>query len=176
MNFFMRETFANPYHIVNSYDEVFQLEDHSIVVSPTVPNLLQDSEQMQEEKDDTKQNEELTTSCANLEPSSHNAPITPAENMNIGNAHGATLMESKIFLDVCDATYVITIQPLIQEHAMYLLESNTCAENRHFLHIASEFDELKLLSSLSTLGYIELDVLCNLSYLEEKLFGYADLP
>ena len=172
----MRETFVSPSHIVNSYDEVFQLEDHSIVVSPTVPNLLQDSEQTQEDKDDAKQNEELTTSCANLKPSSHNAPITPAENMNIGNAHGATLMESKFFLDVCDATYVITIQPLIQEHAMYLLESNTCAENRHFLHIASDVDELKLLSFLSTLGYIELDVLCNPSFLEEKLFGYADLP
>ena len=176
MNFFMRETFANPYHIVNSYDKVFQLEDHSIVVSPAVPNLLQDSEQTQEDKDDAKQNEELTTSCANLEPSSHNAPITPAENMNIGNAHGATLTEGETSLDVCDATYVIPMQPLIQEHAICLLESNICAENRHFLQIASDVDELKLLSSLSTLGYIELDVLCNLSYLEEKLFGYADLP
>ena len=31
-----------------------------------------------------EENEELTTSYANLEPSLHNAPITPAE--NIGNA------------------------------------------------------------------------------------------
>jgi hypothetical protein len=35
---------------------------------------------------------------------------------------------------------------------------------------------LKLLSSLNTLGYIEFDVLGNLSYLEEKLYTYADLP
>ena len=52
MKFLMRETFANPYHIVNSYDEVFQLEDHCIVVSPAVHNLLQDSKQTQEDKDD----------------------------------------------------------------------------------------------------------------------------
>jgi hypothetical protein len=35
---------------------------------------------------------------------------------------------------------------------------------------------LKLLSSLNTFGYIEFDVLGNLSYLEEKLYTYADLP
>ena len=73
MKILMRETFVSPSHIVNSYDEVFQLEGHSIVVSPTVPNLLQDSEQTQEDKDDAKQNEELTTSCANSEPSPHNS-------------------------------------------------------------------------------------------------------
>ena len=65
MKFLMRETFANPYHIVNSYDEVFQLEDQSIIVSLAMTNLLQDSEQTQEDKDDGKQNEELTTSCEN---------------------------------------------------------------------------------------------------------------
>ena len=54
MKIFMRKTFANPSHIVNSYDEVFQLEDHSIVVSLAMANLLQDSEQMQEDKDHYK--------------------------------------------------------------------------------------------------------------------------
>jgi hypothetical protein len=37
-------------------------------------------------------------------------------------------------------------------------------------------DELKLLSSLSTLGYIEFDVLCNLNNLDEKLSFSVDLP
>jgi hypothetical protein len=37
-------------------------------------------------------------------------------------------------------------------------------------------DELKLLYSLNTLGYIEFDVLCNLNNLEEKLSFSADLP
>jgi hypothetical protein len=35
---------------------------------------------------------------------------------------------------------------------------------------------LKLLSSLNTLRYIEFNVLGNLSYLEEKLYTYVDLP
>ena len=73
MKILMRETFASPSHIVNSYDEVFQLEDQSIVVSLVMTNLLQNSEQTQEDKDDAKQNEELTTSCANSEPSPHNS-------------------------------------------------------------------------------------------------------
>jgi hypothetical protein len=37
-------------------------------------------------------------------------------------------------------------------------------------------DELKLLSSLNTLGYIKFDILCNLNNLEEKLSFSADLP
>ena len=44
--------------------------------------------------------EELTTSCANSEPSHYNAPITLAENDDIGNTHGATLMEGESSLDV----------------------------------------------------------------------------
>ena len=50
-----------------------------------------------------------------------------------------------------------------------------CAENKHVIHIATKTDELKLLSSLNTLGYIEFDVLCNLDCLEESLFKYVDL-
>ena len=100
MNFFMRETFANPYHIVNSYDEVFQLEDQSIVVYLAMTNLLQDSEQMQEDKDDAKQNEELTTSCANSEPSPHNSRSTLAENESKGNERKATLTDGATSLDV----------------------------------------------------------------------------
>ena len=45
-----------------------------------------------------EENEELTASYANLEPSLHNAPIAPVE--NIGNAHGATLTEGENCLNV----------------------------------------------------------------------------
>ena len=100
MKFFMRKTFANPSHIVNSYDEVFQLEDQSIIVSLTMTNLLQDSEQTQVEKDDAKENEELTTSCANSEPSPHNSPSTPAGNESKGNEMKATLTDGETSLDV----------------------------------------------------------------------------
>jgi hypothetical protein len=42
--------------------------------------------------------------------------------------------------------------------------------------LSSAHDELKLLSYLNTLGYIEFDVLCNLNNLEEKLSLSAELP
>ena len=72
--------------------------------------------------------------------------------------------------------YVIPMQSLKNDHAICVLKLSTCAENRLVIHNASEVDELKLLSSLNTLGYIEFDVPCNLSSLEEKLYSYADLP
>jgi hypothetical protein len=78
--------------------------------------------------------------------------------------------------DLYDDIYVIPMQPLMNHHVICVLESNTCAENGHVIHNASDVDELKLISSLNTLGYIEFDVLCNLSYLEEKLYTHADLP
>ena len=78
--------------------------------------------------------------------------------------------------DLHDEIYVIPMQPLTNDHAICVLKSNTCAENRLVIHNASDVDELKLLSSLNTLGYIEFDALCNLSSLEEKLHAYADLP
>jgi hypothetical protein len=49
------------------------------------------------------------------------------------------------------------------------------AERTNFQPIATEQDELKLLSSLNTLGYIEFHTLCARSSLEEK-FKYAGLP
>ena len=36
---------------------------------------------------------------------------------------------------------------------LYVLEPTTCAENKHVIHITTKTDELKLLSSLHTLGY-----------------------
>ncbi|KAL5676716.1 hypothetical protein ACJX0J_012847, partial [Zea mays] len=42
--------------------------------------------------------------------------------------------------------------------------------------ITSVHDELKLLSSLNTIAYIEFDVLCNLNNLEEKLSFIAYFP
>ena len=97
MKILMRETFSSPSHIVNSYDEVFQLEDQSIVLSLAMTKLLQDSEQTQEDKDDAKENEELTTSCVNSEPSPHNSPSTPTENESKGNERKATLKDGEAF-------------------------------------------------------------------------------
>ena len=86
----MHETFINPPPTLNSYDEEKNIEDQSIVVSLATPNLLQDADQKQEDKNDMKENEEPTSSCASSEPSLHNAPITTA----------ATLTEGENSLDV----------------------------------------------------------------------------
>jgi hypothetical protein len=55
-------------------------------------------------------------------------------------------------------------------------DPNNCAKIRTFNHITSVHDELKLLSSLNTLGYIEFDVLRNLNNLEEKLSFSVEFP
>ena len=96
MKIVMREIFVNPSLVINSNDEVNHLEEESTVISLAMPNLLQDNVHKQE--DDMEDHEELTTSCANSEPSLHNEPINPAE--NIGNNHGATLTEGENSLDV----------------------------------------------------------------------------
>ena len=56
----------------------------------------------------------------------------------------------------------------MKETGSFVLDQNTCAENKQLFSIATEKDELKLLSSLNTLGYILVDTLCTLSSLEEK--------
>ena len=153
--------------------------------------------------DDAKENEELTTSCANSEPSPHNSPSTPAENESKGNERKVTLTDGETSFDVLNfSTNHASIEQLLVElpldlplsqddlldfscdkddlcdntSAIHVLKSHTCAEIKHVIHIASANDELKLISSLKTLGYIEFDVLCNLSDLEEQLFEHAELP
>jgi hypothetical protein len=56
-----------------------------------------------------------------------------------------------------DNTFIVPMPQPVNEHDAFILEPSTCSENRHFLPIATEKDELKLLSSLNTLGYIEFD-------------------
>jgi hypothetical protein len=64
---------------------------------------------------------------------------------------------------LCDDASVVSVPQLMKE-------------NRTFNPIISVHDELKLLSSLNTLSYIEFDVLCNLNNLEEKLSFIDDFP
>ena len=63
----------------------------------------------------------------------------------------------------------------LPDHEHESTEPHISAEFTNMIHVASDTDEMKLLS-LQTLGYIEFDVLCNLSNLKEKLFMCADLP
>ena len=87
----MRENFVNPCLVINSNDEVHQL-DQSLVISPAMPNLLQDN--VQKSKDDVTKKEMLIASCENSEPST----ITPAENESKGNAHDAKLTKVRVLL------------------------------------------------------------------------------
>ena len=64
---------------------------------------------------------------------------------------------------------------LVNEHDAFVLEPNTCVENKYLLPIATERDELKLLFPLNTLGYIEFDTMCALNSLRKK-FLCAEFP
>lgn len=68
------------------------------------------------------------------------------------------------------------VPQLVNKIDSLVLEPNICAENRILLPIASAKDELKMLSSLNTLGYIEFDILCNLNCLEKRLSEFFELP
>jgi hypothetical protein len=57
---------------------------------------------------------------------------------------------------------------LVNEHDAFVLEPNTCDENKRLFLITTEKNELKLLSDLNTLDYIEFDTLCSLSSLREN--------
>jgi hypothetical protein len=46
----------------------------------------------------------------------------------------------------------------------------------HVRWVNNENEEEKLISSLNTLGYTEFDILCNLNYLEKKLFQNCISP
>jgi hypothetical protein len=70
--------------------------------------------------------------------------------------------------ELCDSAIIIHVPQLVNENDAFILKPNTCAKNKHLLPIATKKDELKLLSSLNTLGYVEFDTLCALSSLEEK--------
>jgi hypothetical protein len=77
--------------------------------------------------------------------------------------------------ELYDNAFIVPMPQLVNEHDAFVLDPSICSENRHFLSIATEKDELKLLSSLNTLGYIEFNTLCALSNLKEK-FLCAELP
>ena len=68
MKHLMRENFVNPSLVINSNDEVHQL-DQSLVIPPAMPNLLQDN--IQKSEDDVIENKMLTVSYDNSEQSTN---------------------------------------------------------------------------------------------------------
>src|SRR5438477_8165813 len=78
--------------------------------------------------------------------------------------------------ELCDHASLISMPQLVNDHVISIFANNSHAANKHVHHIANEQEELNMLSSLITLGYIEFDVLCNMNSLGEKLYGVSSLP
>jgi hypothetical protein len=76
--------------------------------------------------------------------------------------------------ELCDGASIIHAPQLLNEIDSFVLAPHIYAEKTNFQPIATEQDELKLLSSLNTLGYIKFHTLCAWNSLEEK-FKYAGL-
>jgi hypothetical protein len=136
MKILMRETFVHPPFTLNSNDEVPNSEAQSIVVSLATPNLLQDSEQKQEDKDDMEENEELTSSCENLEPQLHNAPDTSTE--DTGNDHGAILTEG----ETCHNMLNFSTDHAIKEQLLVEPSLDLSLSHDDLLDVSCDKDEL----------------------------------
>jgi hypothetical protein len=78
--------------------------------------------------------------------------------------------------ELCDDNTIIFMPQPDNKLDVVASDPINCTKIRTFNPITSVHDELKLLSSLNTLGYIEFDVLCNLNNLEDKLPFSTDLP
>ena len=78
--------------------------------------------------------------------------------------------------ELCDNSLIIPIPQLSNQHDTFKLESKISAMNKYIIPICSLNEEIRLLSSLNTLGYIEFGILCNLNNLEEKLSMNFDFP
>ena len=77
---------------------------------------------------------------------------------------------------MCDSSLANSMPQLSCHNDALNLESEIFAANNHVILIGSSSEELRLLSSLNTLGYIEFDSLCNISTLKNKFFMNLELP
>jgi hypothetical protein len=73
-----------------------------------------------------------------------------------------------------DHTSLISTTQLVHGHDNSIL-NNTHAEVRHVHCIDSEKEELKIISSINCLDYIEFDFICHMNSLENELFQKSGL-
>jgi hypothetical protein len=78
--------------------------------------------------------------------------------------------------ELCDNSLIIPLAQLSNQHDASNLQSEISAANKHIITIRSIKEEMRLVSSLNTLGYIEINDPFNLNNLKEKLFMCNDLP
>jgi hypothetical protein len=75
---------------------------------------------------------------------------------------------------LCDHASLISTTQLVHGHDNYILD-DTHAEVRRVHCIDSGKKELKIISSINCLGYIEFDFVCHLNSLENELFQKSGL-
>jgi hypothetical protein len=89
--------------------------------------------------------------------------------------HGDLLVDPCDKEEFCDHTLLKSTTQLVHGH----VQSDLSDEHVAFPYVRcvnNENEELKLISSFNTLGYIEFDILCNLDCLENKLFQNCISP
>jgi hypothetical protein len=84
-------------------------------------------------------------------------------------SHDECLVVSFDKEELYDDNTIIYMSQLENKLDIFAPNPINCVGIRTFNPITSVHDELKLLSYLNTMGYIEFDVLCNLIILKEKL-------
>jgi hypothetical protein len=75
---------------------------------------------------------------------------------------------------LCDHASLISTTQLVHGHDNFILD-DTHAKVRRVHCIDSEKEELKIISSINCLGYIEFDFVCHLNSLENELFQKSGL-
>jgi hypothetical protein len=171
MKILMWEAFINTPPELTSSNEVHHLVDNTIVISLVVTNLLQD--RIENWEDDVKENEVLKAAWESYS-SFHNSSSIPFASGSNGNVHGETSLDVLIFSP--NHQHIPCGKEELYDDASVVSVPQLTQEIRIINPITSVHDELKLLSSLNTIAYIEFDVLCNLNNLEEKLSFIAYFP
>jgi hypothetical protein len=67
-------------------------------------------------------------------------------------------------------------EQVMNEFDTSIFDSPTCAEIKHLVHGTCAMNELNLLSSLDTFGYIEYEVPCDLNIVEKRMFYQTKFP
>ena len=78
--------------------------------------------------------------------------------------------------DLCANDSLTPMPQVVNSYDTFVLEPYKCVEEKLIHPFTCAQDELKLLSSLNTLGYIEFDIPCNLIFLKEKIQFDSNLP
>jgi hypothetical protein len=104
---------------------------------------------------------------------------SPASNLNseIRSLEEEATIESPIVYNILQEVEIKQEkEQLMNGLDTFVFYSPTCAEIKHLVHGTCAMNELNLLSSLDTFGYIEYDVPCDLNIVDKRIFCQTKLP